>query len=98
MEITTAAGLAVTLLAPYLTKAADKAAETLGEKAVEAVGTLYCFLKQKFSREPGAAEALNDLEEEPSDADRQAALRRQIAKVAEQDPDFASNLQLLLEK
>jgi hypothetical protein len=88
------AASAVTLLTPFLKKAAEKGAEKLGESAA---GTLFEKLKGSL-KTPAGQEALSDLAKAPDDADSQAALRKEIRKAAEQDPQFASQLQELLSK
>lgn len=88
------AASAVTLLTPFLKKAAEKGAEKLGESAA---GTLFDKLKGSL-KTPAGQEALSDLTKAPDDADAQAALRVQIRNAAEQDPQFASQLQELVSK
>jgi hypothetical protein len=85
------AASAVTLLTPYLAKAA----ETVVPKAAE---DLYAALRGKLSRKPAAAEALQDLEKTPTDADTQAALRAQLKKVLAEDEEFAAEVQKMVEE
>jgi hypothetical protein len=82
------ASSAVALLAPYLAKAAEGAAEHVGQSAI---GALWAKLTQKTSH-PGTQEALQDLAEQPTDADTQASLRKQLQKALAADPVLATEL------
>lgn len=82
IEFAPLAASTVALLAPLLGKALDKGVEEVGKAA--ATGILS-KLKDKLSH-AGAKEALEDLSKQPTDADTQAALRRQLVKAMEADP------------
>ena len=82
---------AVTLLSPYL----SKAAETVLPQAAD---DLYNAIKQKFSDKPAAQEALADLEKSPEDADAQAAMRIQLKKAVGADENFAQEIKRLTEQ
>ncbi|TXT41702.1 MAG: hypothetical protein FD135_29 [Comamonadaceae bacterium] len=82
IEFAPLAASAVALLTPLLGKAVDKGVEEVGKAA--ATGILG-KLKDKLSH-AGAKEALEDLSKQPTDADTQAALRRQLVKAMEADP------------
>ncbi len=90
------AAAAVAALAPYLASAADSAATTLGEKAVEGGGRLLTWLREKLTGR--AKDALGDLESDPQSADNQADLRKQIAKQLESEPELHSELQDLVSR
>ena len=78
---------AVAALSPLLGKAVDKAAEKIGELTITS-------LVDKFKNrvpEP-AKEAINDLVQNPSDADQQATLRTQLKKAVQADPELATFL------
>lgn len=96
LTIATLASTAVSLLIPYLQKAGEAVAESVGATAVDKVKELYGSIKAKFSSKPAANEALDDLTNNPSDADTQAAMRTQLKKALETDPDFAAKLTALL--
>lgn len=85
----------VSLLSPYLAKAAGKTAEELGGAVGARLVKLYDTLKAKLTR-PGAAEALGDLEKLPGDTDAQAALRHQLKKALAEDEPFRRELQALV--
>ena len=91
MDPTTLAASAVSILSPYLAKAADMVAS-------KAAGDLYALLHSKLAQKPAAAEALQDLEEAPADADAQAALRLQLKKALNEDEDLAAQLQKLVKQ
>ena len=88
------AAAAVALIAPYLAKMGEKAAEKAGEASVEAAGKVFGWLRAKLSGR--AREALDDLEKSPDDADNQADLRKQLAKAMEADPSLVDELRALL--
>lgn len=87
LDLTPLAAWAVAALAPYLATAAGKAAESLGESAA---GALFAKLREKFATRPAAAEALEDLQRAPDDADAQAALRVALKKALAADPELAA--------
>ncbi|HEX7973469.1 MAG TPA: hypothetical protein VF498_03600 [Anaerolineales bacterium] len=94
MDPTTLGALAtgaVSILSPYLAKVADAVAPKVA-------GDLYALLRDKLARKPAAAEALQDLEKAPADADTQAALRLQLKKVLAEDEDLVAQLQKLVEQ
>ncbi len=86
------ASSAVSLLSPFLKKAAEKGAEKLGESAA---GSLFDKLKVTL-KTPAGEEALADLVKQPEDADTQAVLRKEIRKAAEHDTELAKLLQELV--
>jgi hypothetical protein len=94
MDPITLATAAVAALAPYLGKAAEKFAGAAGDAAWKKAGELYDGLKARLAGHP-AAEALNDLAQEPDNADAQGALRQALRKLITSDPDFARELAAL---
>ena len=84
-------------LQPYWPLFAAKAAETLGEKAPEAIGNLWTAVKERFARKPAAEETLRDLLKNPDDPDLQAAFRVQMKKLLEEDDAFAGQVARLVE-
>jgi hypothetical protein len=85
----------VSLLTPYLAKAAGKGAEQVGSEVVSRMAKLYDTLKAKLTK-PAAADALADLEKAPEDTDTQAALRLQLKKVLAEDTDLRQALEPLV--
>jgi len=81
---------AVSILSPYLTKAADMVVPKVAED-------LYALLHSKLAKKPAAAEALQDLEKSPEDADAQAALRVQLKKSMVEDEELAGQVNQLVE-
>jgi hypothetical protein len=94
LDIALMAVSTVNLLIPFLKKAAEKGAEKLGESTA---GTLFEVLKNKL-KSPTAQEALADLQKKPEDADSQAALRAQVRKALENDPELGKLLHELVGK
>lgn len=92
------AAVAVTLLAPYLTKAGEKFAEKVGEKLADKTGQIYDFLKEKFVSDEYAGLTLLRLEEAPENEGRQAALETVIKEKMEIDHDFAEQLIALIKE
>lgn len=104
-SITLLTTTAIKFLVPYFEEAAKgfakEAGGELGKTSSSALaehGThLFDTLKAKFQGKPAAETALVDLSKEPKDEDNQAAVRKEIKKAIEADPDFAIELQKLLE-
>jgi hypothetical protein len=88
------AAAAVGFLVPYLTEAGKEAAKTVGKETAGAGIKLLGWLREKLTGR--AKEALEDLETQPASADNQADLRKQLAKLLEQQPDLAEQLRALL--
>src|SRR4051794_13262299 len=91
MDLTAIAAAAVSILVPYLGKAAGKAAEAMGTKSVEVGGKLYSFLRNKL-KHANAAEALHKLSEAPEEPGRQETLRRELTEAMERDRDLKDGL------
>jgi hypothetical protein len=96
MEPISLATAVVAFLSPYLVKAGEKTAETLGEKLPEAVGTLWRAITTRFKGDAAAETAVKDVLEAPQDADNQATLRKELRKVCQADTAFAEALERLL--
>ena len=96
MDPITLAAAATTLLAPYLAKAGEKAAEKIGEKLPEAIGKVWNAIAAKFKGRPAAVGAANELTAKPDDADNQEAFNVQLRKLLKDDPAFAAELERLL--
>jgi hypothetical protein len=88
-DLTQVATGAVAALIPLIHLAADAGAKEAGKLAAT-------VLLDSFKRMLGAGpaqEAASDLAAQPSDADRQAALRVQMRKLLEANPEFAQEVQ-----
>jgi hypothetical protein len=83
----------VALVAPYLGKAAEEAAKTVGKEGAEAGFRLLGWLRGKVSGR--AREALEDAEKAPS-AVNEADLRKQLARLLEARPELVAELQALV--
>ena len=85
VALTTITTSVVAVLSPLLGKAIDKAAEKVGELTITS-------LVDKFkNRIPDKAkDAVNELAINPTDADEQAALRAQLKKAIQADPELLS--------
>jgi hypothetical protein len=82
------ASTAISVLAPLLQKMAEGGAAEAGKSVVSG---LLEKLTQHISHK-GSKEAFDDLVRDPNDADAQGALRLQLRKAMETDPDFAAFL------
>lgn len=84
---------------PYLLKMGEKAAEEagkkLGEAAWEGAKTLWTKLRPHVQAKPAAQEAIQDATARPQDADAQAALRRQLTKLLDEDADLRQEIERL---
>ena len=98
MDPVTIAAAAVAALSPYLAKAGEKIADAAGEAAWKKVGDLYDSLKHKFAGKPAAQGALEDLVKDPTDADTQAALRKELKKLLAEDGDMLNELSAMLDQ
>ncbi len=89
-------------LLPYLLKAGEKAAEETGKKALDQSWewgkSLWSKLKLKVEAKPEALEAAQDIAQNPDDQDAQAALRRQLRKLLNEDQSLAEEVNRWLEQ
>jgi hypothetical protein len=97
MDPLTLATGAVTILSPYLVKIGEKAAEEVGKKLPEAAAKVWNAIMTKFRGKAAAEEAVKDFVAEPDDEDNRAAFRKELRKVLEGEPTFATELTHLLE-
>jgi len=96
-EPVTAAALAsaaVSILAPYLAELAKSGAGKLGEVGAAGVGKLWGRLTARLTG--AGAEAAEDARKNPDDPDAQGALRLQLRKALEADPDFRAEVAALV--
>ena len=84
---------AIALVAPYLGKAGEEAAKTVGKEGATAGLKLLGWLRDKATGR--AKEALEDAETKPSD-DNKADLRKQLVKLLDAQPDLLTELRKLL--
>ena len=97
MDPVTLATTVLAVLTPYLAKAGEKLANNVIDNLPEHAGKLWAALANKFKGKPAAEEAMTDLAKKPDDEDNQAAVRKQIKKAAEEEPDFLLEMAKLLE-
>jgi hypothetical protein len=97
MDPATLATAVLAVLTPYFVKAGEKLAENVIGSLPEQAGKLWTALVKKFKGKPAAEEAMADLAKKPDDEDNQAAVRKQIKKAIEEEPDLLPALAELLE-
>ena len=92
MDIATLCTLVISLISPYVQKAAEKLAEEQGKRIPDYIGKLYSTIKSRFARRRLAKKALTDFVRRPQDADLQKALEVQLKKLLVEDPKFAAEI------
>jgi hypothetical protein len=92
----TLATTAVAVLAPYLVKAGEKAAEKIGESLPAGVGKMWAAIWSRFRGKAAAEEAVTDLLAKPNDQLTQSVFAGQLRKVLEAEPTFLAELEQLL--
>jgi hypothetical protein len=87
-------------LAPHLKDLLAPVTESAGRRLDQAASrfatSIWDRLRGRFAERPAAQEAAEDVAAEPEDEDALAALRRQLRKLLEQDPELARELQAIL--
>lgn len=103
LDIAALASTLTSLLAPalpYLIKFGEQAGTEASKKisldAWDQAKTLWDKLRPRFEKKPAAQEAANDVADDPSNEDAQAALRQQLKKLLVEDSDFALELAKVL--
>jgi hypothetical protein len=94
--ITTLAASVVSLLAPYLKKAAEGAAQSAGSAALAAARRIYELIRSRIAASTANDGSLHALQETPDDPNAQAALRTQIETLASSDDTLRRELIRLL--
>jgi len=94
VDILTVAQAVGPLLAPFIGKAMEGAANKTGEIGAEKAGTLLDTIRRKFAvdQDDYAVQTLQRFEEQPDVASRQQTLATLLAEMAEADPAFADAL------
>ncbi len=82
---------AVALLAPYIARAGNRAADDLGDGAASSVRRLYAAVRDRIKATPGA-DVLDHLSGGVKDVYHLDALRGILAEAIEKDPEFLSAL------
>ncbi len=94
----------ITPFLPYLTqlgkKATDKAVESavgkFGEAGWKKAQDIWAKLSPKVEAKPALLEAVTDAIDRPDDADYQAALKVQLKKSIDEDPELADAIAQIL--
>ena len=73
-------------------RVAQEAVDAAGDEAVGFARRLWEKLRGKVEAKPAAQEAAHDVAEHPDDDDLRAALRVQLRKLLDDDPDLAAEL------
>jgi len=87
---------AVAMLAPYLHKLGESAAEAVGEGIPEAAGKVFRWMREKFAGTPQASASLELAMAEPDDADNRKMLEIALAKRLKTEPGLVDELAALL--
>lgn len=98
-DVSSTASVIVALLAPYLSARASGAATQVlrKDRAWETASELWNRLLGQSGGKVVIFEALNDLEQHPDDDDARAAMRFQLRKVMDADPELTGDLTRLVE-
>ncbi len=92
------AGGAIAVLAPYLVEAGKGFANKAGAKLSEKASKIYQVIKDRFTGDEDAEQALSLTERRPDSKPRQAALQEVLIEKLRSDPDFATTLKRLVEE
>jgi len=90
------AGLAISIVAPYIAKGAEALAQEVGTEAFGAVKAVADRLRSWWSREPVAAAAAESLASEPEKYS--SILTQLLTSDLAKDDDFAAELRALTER
>jgi len=90
------AGLAISIVAPYIAKGAEALAQEVGTEAFGAVKAVADRLRGWWSREPVAAAAAESLASEPEKYS--SILTQLLTSDLAKDDDFAAELRALTER
>ena len=86
------------IAAPFVAKGAEAFSSAAGEKLGAKVGDLCQAVVNKFKGDSDAEENLALAQKKPDSKGRQSALEEVLAEKLEADPDFADELQKLVDE
>ena len=95
LDPTLLATTAVATLSPYFVEAAKTAAGKVGEEAYEGGKKLVSWLREKLSSDD--TKALDRVAADPTNADKQAALRVSLSETLAANPGLQTELATLLQ-
>jgi hypothetical protein len=86
------------IAAPFVAKGAETFSKSAGDKLGAKVGELCQAVINKFKSDSDAEETLALAQKKPDSKGRQSALEEVLAEKLEADPDFADELQKLVDE
>ncbi|MEO1148849.1 MAG: hypothetical protein AAFY26_25065 [Cyanobacteria bacterium J06638_22] len=86
------------LLDTAIKKSGETAGTQLTERALNKASAVWEKLFPKVEAKEAAKEAAEDMAKAPDDADAQAALRLQLKKILEADPDLAAAIAQIMKE
>lgn len=99
MDPVTLAGLAITTLSPYIAEVGKEFATKAGDAAFEQAKRLYDAIHARFAKEAPKDEgrASEALETFKKDSDNAATVQTKLARILQDDPDFAHELSQIVQ-
>ena len=93
------AGLAITTLAPYIAEVGREFATKAGDAAFEQAKRLYDAIQARFAKEApkDQGRASEALEIFKKDSDNAATVQTKLARILQDDPDFAHELSQIVQ-
>lgn len=100
MDPNVLASQALALLSPYLARAGDSAAQTVGAAAAKQAETILAAIRRRFGidRDVYAEQTLDKVIEEPRQESPKQALEAILANKAKQDTSFYAELEQLMQE
>src|SRR5438105_4061600 len=96
IEVTALATQVAALLGPavpiLLGKVADGVGDELRKDGLDVAQSIWARLRPRVDARPATREAVEDVADNPADADAQAALRLQLRKLLADDPELQAEL------
>jgi hypothetical protein len=96
IEVTALAAQVAGLLAPavpvLLGKVADGVGNEVRKDSLDAAQAIWARIRPRLDAKPATREAVEDIADNPKDADAQAALRVQLRKLLADDPELQAEL------
>lgn len=94
MDISTLVPAVMALLAPFVAKGAEEFAKTAGKAAAEKAGALLSTLRERWSKDDEAKDALTRFEQKPERY--RPVVEDILAEAVRADPAFAQTLSQIL--
>lgn len=96
MDPATLVMASINLVVVYLSRHRDELVDRVGEAAVERIGAVYHWVRDRLGADPQGGQALDGLEQAPDDARRQGAVEFALGQLVARHAELQEELEALV--